>query len=287
MHFVVHVGRDREAGRPDQRHRVAAVHLLPPPYDDAGGVGVGGADAVAVVDLHEVAVAVLPARLHDLAGRRRHDRAAAACGDVDPVVRSDVVEDRMAAAHRERAGEESGGGPDRGRGAEARALGGDRLSHVLHAAGHQLAAPQQHVQRARDPADAVAQLAVAAHVDGIERGVPGTADAHRLDLDRNGRQVGDEAELLLTAEQDLQALAQLVGLALQRRELGPQPRVLLGEGGLGAGALPGSQPRAGAGREGERAESDAEGADDRAAGRAERADVAVLMGYEHEGSEPV
>src|SRR5260221_7393724 len=58
-------------------------------------VAIGGGIAVAVVDQHKVAVAVLHAHEGDRACSRRHDRRADGNTEVDSLMHARVAEDRM------------------------------------------------------------------------------------------------------------------------------------------------------------------------------------------------
>nr|WP_198586900.1 LacI family DNA-binding transcriptional regulator [Glycomyces xiaoerkulensis] len=87
-HLEVQVRPGRVPGRPGQRQVVAGTDLLADTDQDLGGVRVGGLDAAAVVDDHEVAVSAHPTRVGHLAGADGPDRLAAGVAVVHPGVQA-------------------------------------------------------------------------------------------------------------------------------------------------------------------------------------------------------
>ena len=85
-HLEVEVRPEAVAGTADVTDHVALAHLLAARDRDRALMAVGGREVAAVVDHHEVAVALLPAAVDDRAAGGGVDRRAVADADVDPLV---------------------------------------------------------------------------------------------------------------------------------------------------------------------------------------------------------
>ena len=142
-HFVVQMRSGRETGRSDVGDLLATLHTLPAHHDDLGAVRVPRHQAVAVIDREHVAVAFDPRHLRHDAGRRRVDLHAHRCGEVDALVRTREVEDRMHALARERTRQPSFGRHDRRHRGVARALARRGVVRLVQRMHENVGAPGQ------------------------------------------------------------------------------------------------------------------------------------------------